>query len=50
MAIAIGLTCAIADPLDVEIRKAVATSDLLMGRDEYAMRFLAHSRAGWKEG
>lgn len=47
MAIAAGLTCAIVDPLDVEIRKTIATCDLLLGRDEYAMRFLARSRGGW---
>lgn len=47
MAIAQGLTCAILDPLDVEIRKTIAACDLLMGRDEYAMRFLARSRSGW---
>lgn len=47
MATAAGLTCAIVDPLDVEIRKTIAACDLLMGRDEYAMRFLACSRTGW---
>lgn len=47
MAIAAGLTCAIVDPLDVEIRKTIAACDLLMGRDEYAMRFLERSRRGW---
>jgi len=47
MAIAAGLTCAIVDPLDVEILKTIAACDLLMGWDEYAMRFLARSRAGW---
>jgi len=47
MALAGGLTCAIVDPLDVEIRKTIAACDLLMGRDEYAMRFLARSRGGW---
>jgi len=48
MAVAAGLTCAIVDPLDVEIRKTIAACDLLMGRDEYAMRFLERSRAGWR--
>ena len=47
MAMAAGLTSAIVDPLDVEIRKTVAACDLLMGHDEYAMRFLQRSRAGW---
>jgi len=47
MAIAAGLTCAIVDPLDVEIRKTIAACDLLMGKDEFAMRFLARSRSDW---
>ena len=47
MAMASGLTCAIMDPLDVEIRKTIAACDLLLGRDEYAMRFLERSRRGW---
>jgi len=47
MAIAAGLTCAIVDPLDLEIRKTIAACDLLMGRDEYAIRFLERSRRGW---
>ena len=47
MAISAGLTCAIVDPFDVEIRKTIAACDLLTGRDEYAMQFLARSRGGW---
>lgn len=47
MTIAAGLTCAIVDPLDVEIRKTIAACDLLVGRDEYAMRFLRRSRGRW---
>jgi len=47
MAIAAGLTCAVVDPLDIEIRKTIAACDLLMGKDEYAVRFLARSRSGW---
>lgn len=47
MATAAGLTCAIVDPLDVEIRKTIAACDLLMGRDEYAVRFLQFTRRGW---
>jgi len=47
MAIAEGLTCAIVDPLDIEIHKTIAACDLLTGRDEYAMRFLERSRRGW---
>lgn len=47
MAMAVGLTCAIVDPLDVEIRKTIAACDLLLGKDEYAMQFLERSRRGW---
>jgi 5-methyltetrahydrofolate--homocysteine methyltransferase len=47
MAIAAGLTSAILDPLDIEIRKTIAACDLLMGCDEFAMQFLSRSRAGW---
>jgi 5-methyltetrahydrofolate--homocysteine methyltransferase len=47
MAIGAGLSSAIVDPLDIEIRKTVAACDLLMGQDEYAMRFLRQSRRGW---
>lgn len=47
MAIAAGLTCALVDPLDVEIRKTIAACDLLTGRDEYAVQFLARWRGGW---
>ena len=47
MAISAGLTCAIVDPFDIEIRKTIAACDLLMGWDEYAMGFLARSRGGW---
>jgi len=47
MAMAGGLTCAIVDPLAVEIRKRVDECDLLMGRDEYAMQFFARFRGGW---
>lgn len=48
MAVALGLTCPIVDPLDVDIRRTIAACDLLMGRDEYATRFLQHSRSGWE--
>lgn len=45
-----GLTSAIVDPGDVEIRKTIAACDLLLGRDEYAMRFLGRSRRSWSPG
>ncbi|MHB1134395.1 MAG: dihydropteroate synthase [Chloroflexota bacterium] len=45
MAIGAGLTSAIVDPTVPEITKAIATGDLLAGRDEYATRYIAHYRA-----
>jgi 5-methyltetrahydrofolate--homocysteine methyltransferase len=47
MAIAAGLTSAILDPFDVEIRKTISACDLLTGHDPYALRFVQHSRSGW---
>jgi 5-methyltetrahydrofolate--homocysteine methyltransferase len=41
-----GLTCAITNPLVPEVRRAVLAGDLLLGHDEYAMRWIAHYRAG----
>jgi 5-methyltetrahydrofolate--homocysteine methyltransferase len=40
-----GLTCAITNPLVPEVRRAVLASDLLLGHDEYAMRWIASYRA-----
>jgi 5-methyltetrahydrofolate--homocysteine methyltransferase len=40
-----GLTCAITNPLVPEVRRAVLASDLLLGHDEYAMRWIAAYRA-----
>jgi 5-methyltetrahydrofolate--homocysteine methyltransferase len=45
VAMAAGLTCAITNPLVPEVRKAVLASDLLLGRDEYAMRWIQAYRA-----
>ena len=39
-----GLTCAITNPLVPEVRKAVLASDLLLGHDEYAMRWISTFR------
>lgn len=47
MSVPAGLTSALLDPLDSEIRKTVAACELLTGRDELAMGFLSHFRAGW---
>jgi 5-methyltetrahydrofolate--homocysteine methyltransferase len=43
-----GLTCAITNPLVPEVRRAVLAGDLLLGHDEYAMRWIAHYRAELK--
>jgi 5-methyltetrahydrofolate--homocysteine methyltransferase len=40
-----GLTSAISNPLVPEVRRAVLAGDLLLGHDEYAMRWIAHYRA-----
>jgi len=40
-----GLTCAITNPLVPEVRRAVLAGDLLLGHDEYAMRWIANFRA-----
>ena len=42
MAIVQGLTCAITDPADT--RRAILISDLLLGRDEFAMRYISFFR------
>ncbi|HKV87485.1 MAG TPA: dihydropteroate synthase [Candidatus Dormibacteraeota bacterium] len=40
-----GLTCAITNPLVPEVKRAVLAGDLLLGHDEYAMRWIASFRA-----
>jgi 5-methyltetrahydrofolate--homocysteine methyltransferase len=40
-----GLTCAITNPLEATVRRAVLAGDLLLGHDEYAMRWIASYRA-----
>ncbi len=40
-----GLTCAITNPLVADVRRAVLAGDLLLGHDEYAMRWIASYRA-----
>jgi hypothetical protein len=39
-----GLTCAITNPLEPQVRRAVLAGDLLLGHDEYAMRWIAAFR------
>ena len=41
-----GLTCAITNPLEPQVRRAILAGDLLLGHDEYAMRWIANFRAG----
>jgi 5-methyltetrahydrofolate--homocysteine methyltransferase len=45
MAIASGLTSAITNPLSPAVRKSILASDLLLGRDQYATRWIADFRA-----
>jgi len=49
VAIHVGLTCAITNPLVPEVRKAVLASDLLLGHDEYAMRWISTFRQEQKK-
>jgi 5-methyltetrahydrofolate--homocysteine methyltransferase len=44
LAIARGLTAAITDPTVPEIQTMLLACDLLMGRDEYAMRWIKSFR------
>jgi 5-methyltetrahydrofolate--homocysteine methyltransferase len=45
LAMSAGLTCAITNPMVPEVRRAVMAGDLLLGHDEYAMRWIASYRA-----
>lgn len=44
LAVMHGLTCAIVDPTVWEIRRAALITDLLLGKDEYCMRFISAFR------
>ncbi|HMQ54564.1 MAG TPA: dihydropteroate synthase [Anaerolineae bacterium] len=44
MAIASGLTCAITNPLEPEIRQAIAAANMLMGNDENCLAWIAANR------
>jgi 5-methyltetrahydrofolate--homocysteine methyltransferase len=51
MAIASGMTCAITNPLEGSIRKAILAADVLMGHDENCAAWLgAHREASGGEG
>jgi 5-methyltetrahydrofolate--homocysteine methyltransferase len=49
MAVGAGLTSAIVDPTVPEIVKAITTADLLAGKDEWAMRYIAYYRSQQKK-
>lgn len=49
MAIANGLSCPITNPLIPAVRETVLAANLLMGRDEWAMNWIAHYRSKPKE-
>src|SRR6202011_1541516 len=49
LAMSAGLTCAITNPMVPEVRRAVMAGDLLLGHDEYAMRWIASYRADQAE-
>src|SRR5689334_23578343 len=40
-----GLTCAITNPLERQVRRAILAGDLLLGHDEYAMAWISSYRA-----
>ena len=44
MAIAAGLTSAIANPLDEAVRQTIYAADVLMGHDEYCMAYITAMR------
>jgi 5-methyltetrahydrofolate--homocysteine methyltransferase len=39
-----GLTCSIVDPTIWEMRRAALITDLLMGKDEFCMKFISAFR------
>jgi 5-methyltetrahydrofolate--homocysteine methyltransferase len=46
MAIGAGMTCAITNPIEPEIRRAILAADLMMGRDENCLGWIATHRDG----
>lgn len=49
MAIAAGMTCAITNPVNAQIRNAIYAADVLMGKDESCMRYLGAMREAARE-
>lgn len=50
MAIAAGMTCAITNPLEKEIRHAIYAADALNSNDESSMRYLSAMRGANSTG
>ena len=50
MAIAAGMTCAITNPIEESIRKAILAADVMMGNDENCYAWLNAHRAGSADG
>ena len=46
LAMQAGLDSAILDPLDRDLRAAILTTELVLGRDEYCMNYVRASRSG----
>ena len=46
LAMQAGLDSAILDPLDKELRAAIVTTEMLLGKDKHCMNYLKASRAG----
>src|SRR5262245_29166039 len=46
MAIGAGMTCAITNPIEPEIKKAILAADLMMGRDENCLAWIGAHREG----
>ena len=46
LALAAGLDCAIIDPLDREMRAALVTAELVLGRDRHCLNYIRSYRAG----
>jgi 5-methyltetrahydrofolate--homocysteine methyltransferase len=44
LAVVNGLTCPITDPTEWEVKRALLITDLLLGRDEYAMNYISAFR------
>ncbi len=49
MAIAAGMTCAITNPINQQVRHAIYAADVFMGHDESCLRYIAAMREAAKE-